>query len=258
MIFEGTDRTYGQSAQDADIARALAPAGKLRVAVWMLSYFATENAATHDLDGVIPDLSRELARRTGVPCEFIRCANPGAVIEAFRAGNVDVTFVGVTADRAEIIDFGPVVVDIQTSYLVPASSSIKSIGEIDREGIRIVVPLRSAQEAYLKKTLTKAAMIGVPSEAPQQAVELLLAGKADAFSHTAPMLASVQPGLPGSRILPGSYFNVPIAIGHAKGRPAAAANFCRQFAEDAKKSGFVTQAIIRMGASAQGLVVHGD
>ncbi len=83
------------------------------------------------------------------------------------------------------------------------------------------------------------------AEKPQRAVELLEAGDADAFSHVAPMLAAVQGNLRGARILPGSYFNVPIAIGVAKGRPPAVAAFARVFAEDVKNSGFVEQAIDR-------------
>jgi ABC-type amino acid transport substrate-binding protein len=87
----------------------------------------------------------------------------------------------------------------------------------------------------------------VPAETPQRAIDLVQAGEADAFSHVAPMLAGVQGALPGSRILPGSYFNVPIAIGVAKGRPPAVADFARAFAEDAKRSGIVRDAIARSG-----------
>ena len=78
---------------------------------------------------------------------------------------------------------------------------------------------------------------------------MLKAGEADAFSHVAPMLAAVQGDLPGARMLPGSYFNVPIAIGVAKGRPAAVADFARTFAEHAKHSGLLPQAIARHGVT---------
>ena len=77
----------------------------------------------------------------------------------------------------------------------------------------------------------------MPAEAPQRAIDMLKAGEADAFSHVAPMLAAVQGDLPGARLLPGSYFNVPIAIGVAKGRRRAVADFARTFAEHAKDSG---------------------
>jgi polar amino acid transport system substrate-binding protein len=239
-----------------DIGRELAPTGKLRVGVLDLTYFMAEENGT--LTGVIPDLGVELARRAGVPSEPIKFANPGKLIEAFNNDAVDVTFVGVTADRAAVFDFGPGVIDIHTTYLVPASSPINAIPEVDRDGVRILVPQRSAQEAHLKKTLAKATIINVPVESPRQAVELLGSGRAEVYSHVVPMLAIAQSTLPGSRILPGSYFNVPVSIGYAKGRSAAVADFCRRFAEDVKASGFVTQAIARMGVKAQGLVAAGQ
>ena len=168
---------------------------------------------------------------------------------AFRDGSLDATFVGITAERAGVIDYGPVVFEIQTTYLVPATSTIASIAEIDRAGVRIAVPAKSAQEAHLAKIITAATLLPIPAEAPQRAIGMLKAGEADAFSHVAPMLAAVQGDLPGSRILPGSYFNVPIAIGVAKGRPPAVADFARTFVEHAKQSGLLLEAIARAGVT---------
>src|SRR5215475_5461551 len=185
-------------AQPSDIGRALAPAGRLRVAVWWLDYFAVADPASGRLKGVIPDLGEELARRISVPAELIRFDTPAAIIAAFRSGTVDVTFLGITADRAEAMTFGPAVIDLQTTYLVPPQSTIATIDGVDRPGIRIAVPARSAQEAHLRKTLVNAALVPVPAEAPDQA-ELVARGEADAFSHVMPMLAKAQAFLPGSR-----------------------------------------------------------
>jgi polar amino acid transport system substrate-binding protein len=242
-----------QPVLEEEAVRALAPTGKLRVGVLMVWYFAIEDKATGALTGVIPDLARELARRLNVPVDLIKAENPGRMIEGFRGGALDVTIIGITADRAEAMDYGPVLLDLQTTYLVPAGSPINSIAEIDRPGVRILVPQRSAQEAHLKKTIAQATMVSVPVEQPKRAVEMLEAGQADAFSHVVPMLASAQPDLPGSRILPGSYYNVPIAIAVAKGRAGAAAGYANRFARDVKASGFVAQAIARAGLS--GVVV---
>jgi polar amino acid transport system substrate-binding protein len=242
-------------AQAPDVAKAFAPSGTLRVGVLMVTYFAIADQAG-ELRGVVPDLGRELARRLGVPAQLVKFDNPVAVIEAFRRGDLDVTFIGITADRAAAFDFGPVVLDLQTTYLVPAASAIKTIDEVDRPGVRLLVPARSAQEAHLKKTLTQATMISVAVENPKPAVEKLVAGEADAFSHVVPMLVSAQRALPGSRILPGSYYNVPIAIGYAKERPAAVADYATWFAEDAKTSGFVQKSLDRAGDSVKGVVVH--
>jgi polar amino acid transport system substrate-binding protein len=225
------------------IASQLAPTGTLRVAVWLVPYFARVQAG--GLSGIVPDLAAELAQRIGANLDLVKFENPARILAAFRDGSLDVTFLGITAERAEAIEFGPIVFEIQTTYLVPAASTIASIAEIDRAGMRIAVPAKSAQEAHLTKTLTAATLLPVPAETPQRAIDMLKAGEADAFSHVAPMLAAVQGNLPGSRILPGSYFNVPIAIGVAKGRPPAVADFARTFVEHAKHSGILLQAIAR-------------
>ena len=99
-------------------------------------------------------------------------------------------------------------------------------------------------------------MISVSVENPKLAVEKLAAGDADAFSHVVPMLVSAQRMMPGSRILPGSYYNVPIAIGYAKERPAAVRDFAAQFANEVTRSGFVQQSLERAGDSVKGVVVH--
>ena len=238
----------------AEIAAAFAPTGALRVGLLMVSYFAVE-AASGEINGVIPDLGRALARRLGVNYQPVRIGNPTEMIEAFRGGALDVTFIGITADRAAAFDFGPVLIGIRTSFLVAGSSAIASIDEVDRAGVRILVPQRSAQEAKLKSIITRATLIAVGVENPRPAVDKLAAGEADAFSHVVPMLANAQRLLPGSRILPGSYYDVPIAIGYAKGRSAVVGEFAKDFVADVKASGFVAQAIGRMGAAAEGLAV---
>jgi polar amino acid transport system substrate-binding protein len=225
------------------LALQLAPTGTLRVGVWTVPFFAQERGGA--LHGLIPDLGAELARRLDVPVAFSGYASPNGLKDAFRAGTLDVTFVGITADRADVMDFGPVVFEIQTGYLVPAASGIASMADIDRPGVRIAIPAPSAQEAHLRKIIAHATLAPVAPENPKAALDLVAAGKADAFSHVKPMLASVQGDLPGARILSGSYFSVPIAIGVARGRAAAVEAFARTFAEDVKSSGFVQQSITR-------------
>lgn len=242
-----------EGSAQTDVAKQLAPTGTLRVAVLMLSYFANEDAG--QLKGWSPELGVELARRLGVPYELVRIHNPADMIAAFRDGKIDVTFIGITKDRAAVFDFGPVVIGLRTTFLVPASSTIKTIPEIDQPGVRIVVPARSAQGEHLDKIIKRATLLRVPVETTKPAVDMILAGQADAISHVVPMLATAQPKLPGSRILPGSYYNVPIAIGYSKGQSAAVADYCKKFVEDMKGSGFVQKAIDRMGSRADGVVV---
>ena len=244
----------GASAQSTvEAAKSFAPGGKLRVGVLMLSYFAVERDG--QLKGWSPDLGIELARRLGVPHELVPIRNPADMIDAFKTGKIDATFIGITKDRAAAFDFGPVMIGLRTTFLVPASSTIKSIPEIDQAGIRIVVPAKSAQGEHLEKIIKHATMLRVPVETTKHATDLIASGQAEAFSHVVPMLANAQPALPGSRILPGSYYDVPIAIAYPKGAPAAVIEYAKAFAADMKASGFAQKAIERMGKDADGVVV---
>src|SRR5215813_14169142 len=54
-----------QTTASTELSRELAPTGRLRVAVLMLSYFASEDGG--DLRGWSPELGAELARRIGMP-----------------------------------------------------------------------------------------------------------------------------------------------------------------------------------------------
>ena len=132
--------TAAPAGAQADIGRQVAPTGKLRVGVLMLSYFAVEDGGT--LKGWSPELGIELAQRAGVPSELVPIHNPAEMIDAFKTGRIDVTFIGITKDRSAAFDFGPVLIGLRTTFLVPASSAIKSIPEIDQAGVRIVVPAR--------------------------------------------------------------------------------------------------------------------
>ena len=155
-----------------------------------------------------------------------------------------------------MFDFGPVLIGLRTTFLVPGSSAIQSIPDVDKPGVRIVVPARSAQGEHLEKILKHATMLRVPVETTAPAVEMVKCGQADAISHVVPMLATALPALPGARILPGSYYNVPIAIGYPKGAPAAVADYAKSFIADMKASGFAQKAIDRMGQKADGVVVE--
>jgi ABC-type amino acid transport substrate-binding protein len=161
--------TVAQAGAQADIGRQIAPTGKLRVGVLMLSYFTVEDGDT--LKGWSPDLGIELAQRAAVPHELVPIHNPADMIDAFKAGRIDVTFIGITKDRSAAFDFGPVLIGLRTTFLVPASSTIKSISEIDQAGVRIVVPARSAQGEHLEKIITKATMLRVPVETTKPATE---------------------------------------------------------------------------------------
>jgi hypothetical protein len=81
------------------------------------------------------------------------------------------------------------------------------------------------------------------------------AGKAEAFNHVVPMLVSAQPSFPGSRILPGNYYDVPIAIRYPKMPFGRRREMSAQICGGCEGLRPARDAIERMGAKAQGVAV---
>ena len=227
---------------DPSAARSeLAPTGTLRAGLNMSNFLLTRtDAATGKPAGVAADLAHELGRRLGVPVELVPYPNPGALADDAKSGKWDVGFLGAEPQRANDIDFTPAYVEIEATYLVPAGSPLKSIEDVDKEGIRIAVPTRSAYELYLTRTLRHAKL--VHEKGADNALKRLVDDKLDALAGLRPRLITDQPKLAGSRILEGRFTAVQQAAGTPKGR-SAGAQYLREFIEDVKASGLVAKTI---------------
>ena len=229
----------------------LAPKGTLRVGLNMSNFLLTRtDEKTKQPAGVAVDLGRELARRLGVPVEFIPYPNPGALGDAAKSDVWDVGFLGAEPQRAKEIDFTAAYVEIEATYLVPPGSPLKSIDEVDREGVRIAVPTRSAYELYLTRSLKHAELVHENGAA--NAFKRLVDDKLDALAGLKPQLVTDHEKLPGSRILDGRFTAVQQAAGTPKGR-SAGARYLREFIEDIKASGLVARTIESNGV--RGLTV---
>jgi len=179
-----------------------------------------------------------------VPVEFFGYASPGQVADAAKTGVWDVAFLGAEPARATEIDFTAAYLEIEASYLVPPGSPIKSIEEVDREGVRISIYGRSAYDLYLTRTIKHAQLLRV--DGIEASWQQFLDKKLDALAGLMPRLVVDVGNLPGSRILPGRFTAVQQAIGAPKGRSEAAKYLCG-FAEEAKAKGLVAAAIDRHG-----------
>src|SRR5688572_781585 len=74
----------------------LAPTGPLRAGInYNNPLVARRDSATGELHGTAVDLSRELARRMGVPVELIPYEAAGRMSDAARSGAWDVAFLAV-------------------------------------------------------------------------------------------------------------------------------------------------------------------
>ena len=224
----------------------LAPMGKLRVGLNHGNFLlVTPGSSPAEPRGVAPDLARELARRLGVPIEFSKFETAGALGDAVRVGVWDVAFLGAEPQRATEIAFTAAYLEIPATYLVPAGSAIRSIADVDREGIRIAVAEKSAYELWLSRNIKHAKL--VLTKGIDGSFEAFVRDKLEVLSGLRPRLLTDVQQLPGARILDGQFTAVQQAIGTPKARTTGAA-FLRTFVEEVKASGFVGEAIARNGS----------
>src|SRR6266850_482603 len=117
-----------------ETVRDIAPTGTLRAAI---NFGNSVLAQKEPLGGVSVDLARELARRLAVPLELVSYDAAGKVTADATRGAWDIAFVARDPDRAKDIEFTAPYVIIEGGYMVPASSPLQTIEEVDREGVRI-------------------------------------------------------------------------------------------------------------------------
>jgi polar amino acid transport system substrate-binding protein len=217
----------------------------LRIGLNMGNFLLTgKDPKTGEPSGIAVDLGTELARRLGVPVEFIGYPTPGELAEAATFGAWDVGFLGAEPQRAKDIDFTAAYVEIEATYLVPPGSPIREIGDVDRPGVRIACPEKSAYELYLARTLKHANLMR--TKGGDAAFKLFADEKLDALAGLRPRLVKDHTKLPGSRIIYGRFTAVQQAIGIPRGRPAGA-KYLREFVEDIKASGLVAKSIDKNG-----------
>jgi polar amino acid transport system substrate-binding protein len=229
----------------------LAPTGKLRLGINYSNFLLTaKDPVTGEGRGIAIDLGRELGRRLGVPVEVVGYPSPGELADAAGKGVWDVGFLGAEPKRANEIDFTAAYVEIEATYLVPPDSPLQSIADVDREGVRVAVPAKSAYELYLSRTLKHAKL--VLEQGADNAFKRFVGDKLEALAGLKPRLVTDHDKLPGSRIMEGRFTAVQQAAGTPKGRAAGAA-YLREFIEDVKATGLVARTIEKNGV--RGLTV---
>jgi polar amino acid transport system substrate-binding protein len=225
----------------AAVRSELAPTGKLRVGINYGNFLLVNKDRA---SGIAVDLGREIGRRLGVPVELVTYETAGKLADGVKTGAWDVAFLGAEPQRANEIAFTAAYLEIPATYLVPAGSRIRAIEEVDREGVRIAVAQKSAYDLFLSRNLKHAQLLR--AEGIQGSYDLFIAQKLEVLSGLKPRLVTDAEKLPGSRVLDGQFTAVQQAIGTPKSR-VAGAKYLREFAEEAKTSGLVAEAIARHG-----------
>jgi polar amino acid transport system substrate-binding protein len=232
--------------QVSPAARAeLAPTGKLRVGInYGNPLFAKRDPATGQGSGIAVDLAREFGRRVGVPVELVGYDSGGQVTAGLKAGGWDVAFIAFEQGRTDEISFSAPFAEIDSTYLVHAASPLRTVADVDRKGVRVVVSAKGGNDLFLTRTLKNATLVRVPT--PAGALKVFVADKLDAYAGLKPTLLANADKIPGLRVVEGRYTVIGYAAGVPKGRDAAA-KVLSEFIEDAKASGLVAQSIAKSG-----------
>jgi len=229
---------------DASARQALAPTGKLRVAVYPGSPTSMVKDASGETRGVTWELGQLLAARLGVPFEPVVFPRPAEVIEGLKAGKADVTFTNASPARAREVDFTPPLLAVEQGFLVPAGSQLAKIDDVDRPGVRVGVSTGSTSEGVLVREAKNLTLLRAPTL--NEAVGMLSTGKLDAFATNKAILSELSDRLPGSRILEGRFGLEQMALGIPKGRDAGM-DYLRKFVQEVTADGSVQRAVQRAG-----------
>jgi polar amino acid transport system substrate-binding protein len=228
-----------------DVVADLAPGGKLRAAINCgNSVLAQRDPAGGPPRGVSGELARELAKRLGVPIEYVPFDAAGKVFEAAKVGGWDIAFLAVDPVRATEIAFTAPYVVIEGIYVVPAASPLRSNEDVDREGVRIAVARGSAYDLYLTRAIKRATLVR-ESNGPE-ALQLFLKDKLEAAAGVKQPMVAFAKEHPETRVIPGRFMAIEQAMGTLNGRNIGA-RYLRKFVEEMKASGFVANALKASG-----------
>src|SRR5262245_18158102 len=204
-----------------------APTVKLRVAINFGNIvLAQKDPASGEPRGVSAELARELAKRLAVPIEFVTFDAAGKVFDALQKGAWDIAFLAIDPVRAAGIDFTAPYVVIEGAYVVPVDSPLKTVEDVDRDGVRVAVARASAYDLYLTRALKHAKLVR-ESSGPE-ALAMFRKDRLEVAAGVKQPIVAFAKEHPDTRVIPGRFMVIEQAMGTPKGREAGV-RYLREF-----------------------------
>lgn len=241
----------GQPATSSEIA----PQGKLRVALIGGNPVLVTKKPDGSIGGVSVDLGKFIAEKLGIPFLPVVYADPEAYTRTFGKGEWDIAIGPRRASEAGIVDYTPDFMLVDNIFVAAPGRDFADASQVDRPGVKVAVIRDGAPDKFLTRTLKSAQLVRIPS-GRKAAIETLRSGRADVFGSNAQIVHEVAEGLPDSKIVPGQFNTVPMAVASPKGRSSGAQARLVEIVKEAKGSGLVREAIEQAGS--QGVRVAPD
>ncbi len=229
------------SADLTAIARDLAPTGTLRASI-NLGNAVLAQGTLDEPRGVTVDLAHVIGERLGVPVELVTFDGARKSFEAMATGAADICFLAIDPLRETEVAFTEPYVIIEGAYVVPSDSSLRTVADVDAEGIRVAVKAGSAYDLHLTRALQHATLVRNDEGVGSLVTEPLEAGAGIREAVTA--FAEQNDGF---RVVDGSFMQIRRAVGTTRSRSAESVAFLRDLVEELKASGFVADALERAG-----------
>jgi polar amino acid transport system substrate-binding protein len=234
---------FAEPAMDA-VMKELAPTGKLRVAIAIApapsALYAIKDDSTGQYRGVTVELGSAMAKKLGVPVEFLPHLASGEIQNSAASGKWDVTFMPVDEERKKFVDFGNA---YHLLRVVAPGVKLAKVENANAPGIRIGGVADTATFRAAQRTTPKATFVTVPGV--DAAVAAMKAGQIDCIALSRESLSGLASKIPGSHILDGGFLNSSTAVAVPKGKPEAL-GYASRFVEEAKASGLVRSAFDAM------------
>ncbi len=219
----------------------LAPSGVLRASI-NLGNPVLAQGTPEEPAGVTVDIARELARRLDVPLELVCFDAARKSFEALTSGRADVGFLAVEPARAEQVAFTAPYVLIEGVYAVPDDSPLRTVEDVDAEGVRIGVKRGSAYDLFLTRTLRHADLVR-----GEASTEVFLGERLEAVADIRQPMTAFVAAHDGVRLIEQRFMEIRQAMATTRSRSAETVAFLRAFVEEHKASGFVAAALERAG-----------
>jgi polar amino acid transport system substrate-binding protein len=185
--------------------------------------------------GVTVDLAHALAADLGRQLQLLAYPNSNEITEDAARGAWDVTFIPMDDARAQKLDFGPVYNASESTWLVRPGLALETQRDVDAPGVRPIAVANTttgrAAAAFLKRTQLRG-YATMP-----EIMDALRSAQGDAFAMSRDGLERLSRDLPGSRVLPGRFFEAKTAAAVPRGRSdmlETVTAFLRRTAQDGR------------------------
>lgn len=231
-------------APEPGLARAVAPSGRLQVAINLGNAVLAKAGADGRPAGVTVDLALHMASVLGIEVSLRPFESAAHVVRALEEGSCDMGFLARDPTRADVISFTQPYVVIEGAYIVRQDTPFTRPADLDRAGLRIAVGAGAAYDLHLSRTLQNAELVRYPTSA--QALTGFLADGLDAGANIRQPAAAFAGRHEGLRVLAEPFMQIHQAIAFPRQR-SRARDWADALLAGMKASGFVAQVLEQAG-----------